>query len=103
MLENLVFIELRRRNEQIYYFRKNYECDFLIVRKNKVSLAIQVTQKLNDDNEKREINGLLEVMKEHKLKEGILLTEDQEEEKNIEDKKVKIIPVWKWLLIEKGI
>jgi len=103
LLENLVFIELRRRNEQIYYFRKNYECDFLIVRKNKVSLAIQVTQKLNDDNEKREINGLLEVMKEHKLKEGILLTEDQEEEKNIEDKKVKIIPVWKWLLIEKGI
>ena len=101
LLENLVFIELRRRNEQIYYFRKNYECDFLIVRKNKVSLAIQVTKELNDDNKKREINGLLEVINEHKLKEGILLTEDQEDEKIIEGKKIRIIPVWKWLLTEK--
>ena len=102
LLENLVFIELRRRNNQIYYFRKNYECDFLIVRKNKVSSTIQVTQKLNDDNEKREINGLLEVMKEHKLKEGVLLTEDQEEERIIEGKKIRIIPVWKWLLEERN-
>ena len=101
LLENLVFIELRRRNEQIYYFRKNYECDFLIVRKNKVSSAIQVTKKLDDDNEKREINGLLEVMNEYKLKEGILLTEDREEERIIENKKIKIIPIWKWLLTEK--
>ena len=101
LLENLVFIELRRRNEQIYYFRKNYECDFLIFRKNKVSLAIQVTKELNDDNKKREINGLLEVINEHKLKEGILLTEDQEDEKIIEGKKIRIIPVWKWLLTEK--
>ena len=100
LLENLVFIEIRRRNEQIYYFRKTYECDFLIVRKNKVSSAIQVTKKLDDDNEKREINGLLDVMNEYKLKEGIILTEDQEEERILEDKKIRIIPIWKWLLIE---
>ena len=100
LLENLVYIELRRRNEQIYYSRKNYECDFLIVRKNKVSLAIQITKKLDDENEKREINGLLEVMNDYKLKEGILLTEEQEEEKIIKGKKIKVIPVWKWLLIE---
>ena len=101
LLENLVFIELRRRNEQVYYFRKNYECDFLIVRKNKVYLAIQVTKKLNDENEKREIKGLLEVMKEYKLKEGLLLTGEQEEEKMIEGKKIRIFPIWKWLLEEK--
>jgi predicted AAA+ superfamily ATPase len=100
LLENLVFIELKRRNEQTYYFRKNYECDFLVVKKNKVDLAIQVTKKLDDENEKREINGLLEVMNEHKLKEGFILTEEQEEEKIIEDKKIRIIPVWKWLLEE---
>ncbi len=98
LLENLVFIELRRRNEQVYFFKKNYECDFLIVRKNKVSLAIQVTKKLDDDNEKREINGLLEAMRKHKLNEGIILTEEAEEERNIEGKKIRIIPIWKWLL-----
>ncbi|MBS3088570.1 ATP-binding protein [Candidatus Pacearchaeota archaeon] len=99
LLENLAFIELRRRNEQVYYFRKNYECDFLIVRKNKPVLAVQVTKKLDEDNEKREINGLMEAMKEHKLREGMILTEEQEEERIIEGKKITILPVWKWILI----
>jgi len=100
ILENLVFIELRRRNEQIYYYRNNYECDFLIIGKNKVSSAIQVTKKLNDENEKREIYGLLEVLKKYKLKEGILLTEDQEERRKLYGKIIIVIPVWKWLLGE---
>ena len=98
LIENLVFIELKRRGEQIYYHRKNYECDFLVSRKNKILLAIQVTKKLDEDNEKREINGLIEVMKEHKLSEGIILTEDQDEERTIDGKKIKILPVWRWLL-----
>ena len=61
-------------------------------------MAIQVTKKLDEDNEKREINGLIEVMKEHKLSEGIILTEDQDEERTIDGKKIKILPVWRWLL-----
>ena len=98
LLENVVFIELRRRNEQTYYYRNKYECDFIIVRKNKVSSAIQVTKKISDENEKREMNGILEAMKEYKLNEGIILTEEKEKEITIEGKKIKIIPIWKWLL-----
>lgn len=98
LMENLVFVELKRTGKQIYYSRKNYECDFLIVEKNKVREAIQVTKKLDEDNEKREINGLVEAMKEHKLKKGTLLTEEQEDEKIIENKRIKIIPIWKWLI-----
>ncbi len=98
LLENLVFVELKRMGKQVYYFRKNYECDFLVVEKNKVVSAIQVTKKLDDDNEKREINGLIEAMEEHKLKEGLLLTEEQEAEKIVQGKKIRMIPVWKWLI-----
>src|SRR3989344_651849 len=98
LLENVVFIELRRRNEQTYYYRNKYACDFIIVRKNKVSSAIQVTKKISDENEKREMNGILEAMKEYKLNEGIILTEEKEKEITIEGKKIKIIPIWKWLL-----
>src|SRR3989344_1263451 len=98
LLENLVFIELKRRGNEIYYFRKNNECDFLIKEKNKVIGAIQVTKKLDEENSKREINGLLEAMKEYNLKEGLILTDEEEQEKIIEGKKIKIIPVWKWLL-----
>ncbi len=100
LLENLVFIELKRRGNEIYYFRKNNECDFLIKKKNKIIEAMQVTKKLDEENSKREINGLLEAMKEHSLKEGLILTEDEEQEKAIGGKKIKIIPVWKWLLFD---
>jgi len=100
LIENLAYIELKRRGEQVYYHRRNYECDFIIVRKNKVFLAIQVTKKLDEENEKREINGLLEAIDEHKLDEGLILTEDQEDERIIDKKKIKIIPIWKWLLTE---
>jgi uncharacterized protein len=98
LLENLVYIELRRRNESAYFYREKSECDFLIVRKNKVSAAIQVVQKLSKDNEEREIKGLLSVLNEHKLDEGLILTEDQEEKMAIDGKKIMIKPVWQWLL-----
>lgn len=98
LMENLVFIELKRRGAHVYYHRKKYECDFLIVKKNKVFSAIQVTRKLEEENEKREINGLLEAMKEHKLNEGLVLSEDQEEKRIVKGRKIMILPVWKWLL-----
>lgn len=98
LLENCVFIELKRRNKNVYYHRKLNECDFIIVNKNRVISAIQVTAKLNDENLNREINGLLEALNEHKLDEGLILTEDQEETKNIGNKKIKIMPVWRWML-----
>ncbi len=99
LIENLVFIELKRRNKEIFYYRKNYECDFIIQEKNKVVDAIQVTKELSDENYKREINGLLEALKTYHLKEGLILTyEGDEEEKKIDNKTIKIIPLWRWLL-----
>lgn len=98
LLENLVFIELKRRGKEVYYYREKNECDFVVKDGLKIREAIQVTYVLEEDNEKREINGLLEAMEKLKLKEGIILTHDQQSEKKIGKKKIKIIPVWKWLL-----
>lgn len=101
LLENLVFIELKRRKKEVYYHRDNYECDFIVKEKNKVNEIIQVTKELNDENYKREINGLTEALRKYKLKSGLFLTYDQEREEKIDNKIIKIIPVWKWLLIGK--
>ncbi len=98
LLENAAFVELKRRSEQVYYHRKKYECDFIIVRKNKVCGAIQAAAILNEENESWEINGLIEALNDYGLDEGIILTEDQEEIKTIDGKKIHIKPVWKWLL-----
>ncbi len=97
-LENLVFLELKRRGLEIYYFREKGECDFLIRKGYHIFSAIQVAQFLDEHNKKREINGLVEALKKFKLKSGIILTEDQEYEFQQDGKKIKVLPIWKWLL-----
>ncbi|MEI7621326.1 MAG: ATP-binding protein [Candidatus Moraniibacteriota bacterium] len=99
MLENMVFIELKRRGADIFYFKDKKECDFVIRKGLKITEAIQVTRSLADPKTaEREIVGLLEAMEKFKLKTGLIITESQEEEKVIAGKKIKIVPAWKWLL-----
>lgn len=98
-LENLVFIELIRRGAEVYYHAKKNECDFILKEGLKITKAIQVCLILdNAVTKKREIDGLIEALKEYKLKEGLILTLDKDEELIAEDKKIIIKPVWKWLL-----
>lgn len=97
-LENCIFIELKRRQKEVYFYKDKKECDFVIVMGNKVKTLIQVTEQLNQQNEKREIEGILEPMKKFNLKKGIILTKDQESKRKINGRIIKIMPVWKWLL-----
>ncbi len=103
ILENTVFIQLRREDRDIYYHKGKYECDFLVKNGNTITQAIQVCYELNLDNKKREINGILEALETHQLKEGLLLTFDQEDLIKMEGKNIHIIPVWKWLLEKSAI
>ena len=102
LLENLVAIELKRRNEDIYFYTDKYECDFVLRKSNKIYSAIQVCYELNQKNEEREFNGLKDAMKKFKLKEGLILTNGQENEIKSEGKKIIIKPVWKWLMEKDG-
>ncbi|MHA1691937.1 MAG: ATP-binding protein [Candidatus Heimdallarchaeaceae archaeon] len=93
-LENIVFSELLRQEKEFFFHKGKFECDFVMVERNKPSLAIQVCTKITEDNMKREINGLKEAMEDLKIKEGIIITLDQEDEVD----GIKLIPAWKWLL-----
>ncbi len=104
ILENIVFIELFRRegeteNKNIYFYKgQRNECDFVITSRGKVYQAIQVCYKLNNENKQREINGLQSAMDKFGLKEGTILTHDQSEIINEKEKRIVIKPVWEWLL-----
>ena len=97
MLENAVFLGLRRKFKNIFYFQEKNECDFVIKEKDKITRAIQVCLDLNEETKKREIKGLLAALKEFKLKEGLILTLNQDDKFTIEGKKITAMPVWKWL------
>jgi hypothetical protein len=98
MLENQVFLELRRAGKEVYYFKGKKECDFLTKEKNKISMAIQACYELNEDNKERELSGLLEALETFNLGEGTILTYAQEDELKVAGKAIKIKPVWKWML-----
>ena len=100
-LENSVFLHIRRKHNDIFYFRGKNECDFVVKEKNRVSAVYQVCYELTDDNKERELRGLLEALQEFKLAEGLLLTFDQEDSFVIDGKKIKAMPAWKWMAREK--
>jgi len=107
ILENIVFNELKRQEKEIYFFKQKQECDFLIKEDLKISQAIQVSKTLQDPEvKKRELGGLLEAMHIHKLDHGLILSMDEEGLETIESEgiqlKIKILPIWKWLLMQEG-
>lgn len=99
ILENTVFLELKRRGYEIYYHKDKFEYDFVIKEELEILKAIQVTKSLDDDEtKKREIAGLIDAMNKYNLKERLILTQDNELE-FIQDKfKIKVMPIYKWLL-----
>lgn len=99
ILENLVFLEFLKTGKDIFYYRGSYECDFLVKDGRKIAGAFQVARSIADYSVKqREIRGLTEAMDAYGLKEGIILTEDENEEFKHENKKIKVLPVWYWAL-----
>jgi len=93
-LENLVFLHLSKKNKKVVYFKDKRECDFVIPKKE----AIQVVWSLNRDNRKREVEGLEEAMRYFRIKTGFILTYNQEKIIRDEKYKIKVLPVWQWLL-----
>ncbi|UJP64479.1 ATP-binding protein [Mongoliitalea daihaiensis] len=99
MLENLVFLELKRQAKTVFYHHNKFECDFVIKEKNRITQAIQVCWSLYDDKTRqRELHGLLDAMAAYELKEGLILTEDESDSLTIDDKTITIMPLWLWLL-----
>jgi len=101
LIENLTAVELKRKGKEVFYHSDKNECDFVIREGNKIAEAIQVCYNLTEDNKGRETKGLIEVMERFKLKEGLILTYDQTDEFKIGTIRIKVLPVWKWLLDDK--
>ena len=97
ILENVVFLGLRRHWKEIFYFKEDNECDFVVKEKEKIISALQVCFQLTEDNKNREIKGLLECLKKFRLTEGSIITYNQEDRFLIDGKKITVQPIWKWL------
>jgi len=98
MLENIVFIHLKRLGKEVFYFKKDNECDFITRDAKKKLELFQVCFELNEDNKDREINGMLAAMDYTKLKSGTILTLNQTDKLDFDNKTIIVKPVWQWLI-----
>lgn len=108
LAENIVFLELKRRQilerqTELFYWKdvQHREVDFVIKEGLKVKSLIQVCWNMRDEKTKnRELRSLSKAMKELKLSAATIITEEAEGEQMLDGNKVKVIPLWKWLLAD---
>jgi len=95
LAENLVYVELKRRGEEIYYWKNKGEVDFVVKNADDSLSAINVCY--TDSIPGREIRGLQEFGDTFgiAIKERIILTKDTEKV----EAGIVYVPLWKWLLI----
>jgi predicted AAA+ superfamily ATPase len=99
-LEQTVFLELKRRGKEVYFFKEKTECDFIVKHGFEVTEAIQVTATLSDEKtRKRELRGLLECCNSFGLKKGLIITAETAEKLEIGGVTVTVMPLYRWLLI----
>ncbi len=100
LAENMVFIELMKRNREVYYWKdsEQKEVDFVIKEGLKARELIQVCWDINNETREREVKALTKAMDEFGLEEGIIITDDHETVEEINGKTITYRPLWKWLL-----
>jgi uncharacterized protein len=104
-LENLVFLELRRRGHEIFYYKTNddFEVDFLLRQGTEITELIQVTEHLNDkETRDREIRSLTKAMQETGCKNCLILTLDNTETIDLPNlnANINVLPIYQWLLAD---
>jgi len=90
LAENSVFLELKRRGREFYYWKNKGEVDFVIKGKTLTAMNVSYTDKIPS----REIKSLLEFKSLFKAEDLIILTKNLEKQEG----GIKFIPLWKWLL-----
>lgn len=96
MYENVVYLQLRRKTEDIHYYLGKQEVDFYM--ESSIQL-INVCYDLSEyDTRKRELKGLAEAMRHYGIEESLLITSETEEDVKTDSGWVRMLPLWKWLL-----
>ncbi len=100
--ENLIYLHLRRKWREIYYFSEKNECDFVVFEKGRIKSCIQVCYTLNADNLQREIDGMMEALNFFEKRNGTIVTLNQKDTVKQNGKTINIVPAHLFLSEEQA-
>jgi len=105
LMENAVFLELKRSQNvkptlEIYYYKTtNEEIDFVIKEGTKITQLIQICYDMDNAKTKdRELKALIKASKTLHCNNLSVITWDYEGIEKLNNKTIKFMPLWKWLL-----
>ncbi|MBI1290413.1 AAA family ATPase [bacterium] len=101
LLENLVFVALRRQDSSIHYYKtkSGKEVDFIVSPRGGSRRLVQVCESLADpETRRREVVALEEAMREQKLSSGVIVTRSEDETINVDAGEIRVLPAWRYLL-----
>ena len=101
LLENLIFIALRRETEKIYYYRTKTgkEVDFMAIMQDGNKMLVQVSETLAEEKTKqREMSALIDAMGETGQKETYIVTRNESDTIDTKQGMIHVVPAWKFLL-----
>lgn len=101
LLENQVYLELKRRGHELYYYKtgNGLEVDFACCTGGKITQLIQVVQTMGDEGTRhRELRSMIKALNETGLERGEIITYEEEEDLSLDGKKIRLIPAFKYLL-----
>ena len=101
LLENLVFVALRRVHPEVYYYeaRSGREVDFVVPGRGRPEALVQVCETLVDpETRKRETAALEAAMAEPGTKEGTIVTRNESERIVTSAGMIEVVPAWRFLL-----
>ena len=98
LYENIAFLHLRRKTNEVYYFHQNQEVDFYC-QTEKEQIIANISYDIETiKTREREIKGLMDALRFFDCNQGYLVTKNYEETIVQDNKEIIIIPLWKWLL-----
>lgn len=98
VLENIVYLQLRRLGKEVFYFQGKGECDFIVTDKGMPKELYQVCTEINSLNIDREVNGLFEAMTYFNKTEAYIITQNQTDSFKKDNLSIQAIPVWQWII-----
>jgi uncharacterized protein len=98
LLENAVAMEFLKRGREIFYHKDTHECDF-VVKDQQLYSAVQVSWSIQEhDTRRRELRGLLSACNLLGVKQGTIITFDEQERTDIDGITVEVVPFYKFFL-----
>ena len=97
-LENLVFLHLRKKYTELYYFDEKGECDFVAMKNGQVMELVQVCYELTADNLQRELNGLLAAMQFFGQQKATIVTFAGADHIVKEGFTIEVVPAYQFLI-----